>query len=52
MPKRIANALLWALLGLVACLGIAFIGFLVCVRAYYWNTPIGEVPTWALPFLK
>ena len=52
MSKRMANALLWALVGLVVALFLAFLGFAIYVKATYWNVPLGEVPSWALPFLK
>lgn len=52
MPKRLFTALVWALLGLAVALGLAFLAFAVGVKVHYWSTPIGEVPAWALPFVK
>ena len=52
MPNIFEKVALWALLAVVLLIAFAFIGLIIYVKATYWNTPIGEIPSWALPFLK
>lgn len=52
MKDKLPNAFFAIACGALILLFLAFLGFALGVKVHYWNTPIGEVPTWALPFVK
>ena len=52
MKNKLPNAFFALSCALLALAGLAFLGFIIYVKVAYWNVPLGDVPSWALPFLR
>lgn len=51
LTERIGEILLITLVVLVVCAALVCVGLTIYAFAKYGNTPIAEVPTWAIWFM-